>query len=79
MCTYIYYIYIHINLIYIYIYIYSTPQYIHFFMVMTSEFGSELGFRPSAPYIYIDLKSSEDFSNYLEPSSAVLRSLNTVL
>ena len=43
------YIYIHI----IYIYVYTTPQYIHFSMVMASEFVMELGFRPSSPYIYI--------------------------
>ena len=51
MCTYISYVYIHIYIIYIYMYI--TPQYIHFFMVMTSELVIELGFRPSSPYIHI--------------------------
>ena len=67
-CIYIYNIYIYMYQPLIYIYVYTTPQYIYFSMVMTSELVIELGVRPSSPYIYIYLKSSQDFSNYLELS-----------
>ena len=84
MCIYIYtyiymYIYIYIYIFIIHIYMYTTPAYIHFFMVMTSELVIELGFRPISPYIYIYLKPSQDVSHHFEPSRAVLRSRKTVL